>query len=84
MAKMFNEEMAPFYEGYYKDKGVHLLKEDQVTGFEGDGKVQSKHSAPLFNDLCLIRLVQSLHDWLTVTLLTVTLLLKQPSFSNVI
>lgn len=41
MAKMFNEEMAKFYEKYYENKGVTLVKGDTVTGFEGDGKVQS-------------------------------------------
>lgn len=40
MAKMFNEEMATFYEKYYEDKGVTLIKGDTVTGFEGDGKVE--------------------------------------------
>ena len=40
MAKMFNEEMASFYEKYYEDKGVTLIKGDTVTGFEGDGKVE--------------------------------------------
>ncbi|KAL0018815.1 hypothetical protein WJX77_001023 [Trebouxia sp. C0004] len=40
MAKMFNEEMATFYEKYYENKGVTLIKGDTVTGFEGDGKVE--------------------------------------------
>ncbi len=43
MAKMFNEEMATFYEKYYEDKGVTLIKGDTVTGFEGDGKVEGTH-----------------------------------------
>lgn len=42
MAKMFNEEMAQFYEKYYTDKGVKFIKEDVATGFEGNGKVESK------------------------------------------
>ena len=42
MAKMFNEEMATFYEKYYADKGVKFIKEDVATGFEGNGKVESK------------------------------------------
>ncbi|KAL3158044.1 hypothetical protein ABBQ32_011653 [Trebouxia sp. C0010 RCD-2024] len=41
MAKMFNEEMAKFYEKYYENKGVTLIKGDTVIGFEGDGKVQT-------------------------------------------
>lgn len=41
MAKMFNEEMAKFYEKYYENKGVTLLKGDTATGFDGDGKVES-------------------------------------------
>lgn len=41
MAKMFNEEMAKFYEKYYENKGVTLIKGDTATGFEGDGKVES-------------------------------------------
>ena len=41
MAKMFNEEMAQFYEKYYENKGVTLVKGDTATGFEGDGKVES-------------------------------------------
>lgn len=40
MAKMFNEEMATFYEKYYEDKGVTLMRGDTVTGFDGDGKVE--------------------------------------------
>ncbi len=44
MAKMFNEEMAGFYEKYYEDKGVTLVKEDTATGFEGDGKVEGTPS----------------------------------------
>ncbi len=43
MAKMFNEEMAAYYEKYYEDKGVTLIKGDTVTGFEGDGKVEGTH-----------------------------------------
>ena len=43
IAKMFNEEMATFYEKYYEDKGVTLIKGDTVTGFEGDGKVEGEH-----------------------------------------
>lgn len=42
MAKMFNEEMATFYEKYYADKGVKFVKEDVATGFEGNGKVESE------------------------------------------
>lgn len=41
MAKMFNEEMAKFYEKYYENKGVTLVKGDTATGFDGDGKVES-------------------------------------------
>jgi len=44
MAKMFNEVMAGFYEKYYEDKGVTLVKEDTATGFEGDGKVEGTPS----------------------------------------
>lgn len=46
MAKMFNEEMATFYEKYYADKGVKFIKEDVATGFEGNGKVESKSITP--------------------------------------
>ena len=46
MAKMFNEEMATFYEKYYADKGVKFIKEDVATGFEGDGKVEGVYFAP--------------------------------------
>ena len=42
MAKMFNEEMAKFYEKYYENKGVTLIKGDTATGFEGNGKVESR------------------------------------------
>lgn len=53
MAKMFNEEMAKFYEKYYENKGVTLIKGDTVTGFEGDGKVQSM-SASLHSSIYLV------------------------------
>ena len=43
MAKMFNADMATFYEKYYEDKGVTLIREDVVTGFDGDGKVEGAH-----------------------------------------
>lgn len=42
MARMFNEEMATFYEKYYQDKGVKFVKGDVATGFEGEGKVEGQ------------------------------------------
>ena len=55
MAKMFNEEMAKFYEKYYENKGVTLIKGDTVTGFEGDGKVQSMSASVYSNDSLALR-----------------------------
>lgn len=70
MAKMFNEEMAKFYEKYYENKGVTLIKGDTVIGFEGDGKVQSM-SASLHSRIYLtlgrfqhtLMQAQLLHTW---------------------
>lgn len=53
MAKMFNEEMATFYEKYYADKGVKFIKEDVATGFEGDGKVEGVNLASLCTNTSL-------------------------------
>lgn len=39
MPRLFTDEIAAFYEKYYKDKGIKIIKEQHVTGFEGDGKV---------------------------------------------
>lgn len=52
MAKMFNEEMASFYEKYYEDKGVTLIKGDTVTGFEGDGKVEGRLPSACVHACC--------------------------------
>jgi monodehydroascorbate reductase (NADH) len=41
MERLFTPEIADFYESYYADKGVKILKQDTVVGFEGDaGKVK--------------------------------------------
>lgn len=40
MARLFTEDIASFYERFYEDKGVKIIKEDTVVGFEGsNGKV---------------------------------------------
>lgn len=39
MARLFTPEIANFYEKFYADKGIHIIKEDVVTAFEGDGQV---------------------------------------------
>jgi monodehydroascorbate reductase (NADH) len=36
MQRFFTPEIAGFYENYYKNKGVTFVREDVVTGFEGD------------------------------------------------
>ena len=37
MARLFTNEIADFYERFYMDKGIKIIKEDTVTGFEGSG-----------------------------------------------
>ena len=39
MARLFTPEIADFYEKFYADKGIKIIKEDVVTAFEGDGQV---------------------------------------------
>lgn len=42
MERLFTPEIADFYESYYADKGVKILKKDTVVGFEGQsGKVNT-------------------------------------------
>jgi len=63
MAKMFNEEMATYYEKYYEDKGVTLIKGDTVTGFEGDGKVEGIHWQIIHSgkSYCVVAVIGILH-----------------------
>ena len=42
MPRLFTEEIAAFYEKYFEDKGVKIVKGERVTGFEGNGKVRHK------------------------------------------
>lgn len=37
MARLFTSEIAAFYEKFYEQKGIRIIKEDTVTGFEGEG-----------------------------------------------
>ena len=39
MARLFTPEIADFYEKFYADKGIKIIKEDVVTAFEGEGQV---------------------------------------------
>lgn len=39
MARLFTPEIADFYERFYADKGIKIIKEDVVTAFEGEGQV---------------------------------------------
>ena len=39
MPRLFTKEIADLYESYYKSKGVKIIKEEHVTGFQGNGKV---------------------------------------------
>ncbi|KAF6255444.1 monodehydroascorbate reductase [Scenedesmus sp. NREL 46B-D3] len=41
MARIFNAELAAFYEAYYAAKGIRLLKGQLAKEFRGDGKVSS-------------------------------------------
>ena len=41
MARLFTPELANFYESFYADKGVKIIKEDTVTAFEGEGGMVS-------------------------------------------
>lgn len=37
----FTPEMSQFFEGYYQDRGVHILASDKVTSLSGEGRVSS-------------------------------------------
>jgi 3-phenylpropionate/trans-cinnamate dioxygenase ferredoxin reductase subunit len=37
----FTPEMSKFFEEYYRDRGVHILAGDKVTGLSGEGRVSS-------------------------------------------
>lgn len=50
MERLFTPEIADFYEGFYKDKGITILKEDTVVGFEGEGSKVSKVWFKVFED----------------------------------
>ncbi len=40
MSRLFTPEIAAFYEGFYKEKGIKILKGELVTSLEGQaGKV---------------------------------------------
>lgn len=49
MERLFTPEIADFYEGFYKDKGVKILKEDTVVGFEGQGGKVCQNKAHLIS-----------------------------------
>jgi monodehydroascorbate reductase (NADH) len=44
--RLFTAEIAAFYEGFYKNKGVKILKGTVATGFESDasGNVSFSYS----------------------------------------
>jgi hypothetical protein len=46
VARLFTPEIAAFYEGYYKNKGVQFIKGTVMSSFESDsqGKVSSELS----------------------------------------
>ena len=47
MERLFTPEIAEFYESFYADKGIKILKKDTVVGFEGEsGKVSSLSKPP--------------------------------------
>lgn len=39
--RLFTPEMSNFFEGYYQERGIRLLKSTAVTGLRGDGSVKS-------------------------------------------
>jgi hypothetical protein len=40
MSRLFTPELAAFYEGFYAEKGIKIVKGDVVSSLEGaDGKV---------------------------------------------
>ena len=42
MERLFTPEIADFYENFYANKGIHIIKQDTATSFEGEnGKVAS-------------------------------------------
>ena len=41
MARLFTPQLADFYEKFYANKGVKIIKEDTVTAFEGEGGMVS-------------------------------------------
>ena len=39
MPRLFTREIAAFYEKFYEDTGIKIIKGQHVTSFEGNGKV---------------------------------------------
>lgn len=56
MPRLFTKELAAFYEKFYTDKGIKIVRNEKVTGFEGSGKVR------------LILIQSSARHWLHVVL----------------
>lgn len=52
MARLFTPEIADFYEKFYADKGIKIIKEDVVTAFEGEGQVKSSVCKLLCGNIC--------------------------------
>ena len=42
--RLFTSELAGFYEGFYKNKGVTIVKGTVVSGFESDESGNVSHS----------------------------------------
>ena len=54
MPRLFTSDIAAFYEEFYKNKGVKIIKGTVATGFESDasGNVShSNHRKPSLNPL---------------------------------
>ena len=56
MARLFPPEIADFYEKFYTDKGIKIIKEDVVTSFEGEGQVD----CPLFPPRSCVSLLKAM------------------------
>lgn len=54
MARLFTPEIADFYEKFYADKGIKIIKEDVVTSFEGEGQVTAPVSLYQFLSKCFV------------------------------
>lgn len=52
--RLFTAEIAAFYEGYYKNKGVNIVKGTVASGFESDvaGNVSTAMRKPWISSLC--------------------------------